>query len=308
MGWNGSGIFTRSYDWTNERDAGYKIDAAKFDTENDNFATGINACLAKNGENAATGDLSMGGYIHTGVGDATALTHYPSTKQVQWGRFNSGGTSGGSANAQTITLDPAPESLSLGMTVTFTAGFTNTGACTLNPNSLGATAIQRHGLNLVGGEIIAGRTYTVVADGGVGTTWRMVNDVQMGAAVSLSTPQAISTTATAAVELDDTVHDPDSLHSEVVNPERVLVPISGLWQINANVTLAVAPSGSGIEMWVALNGTTSGYSTISTGQQTSLSGMVYATAATDYVAVYVKNNELGTINIANAKLSVAFIR
>ena len=48
-GWDGSGNFTRAYDWTDERDAGNNIDSTKFDTENDAFSDGIQACIAKNG-------------------------------------------------------------------------------------------------------------------------------------------------------------------------------------------------------------------------------------------------------------------
>lgn len=75
-----------------------------------------------------------------------------------------GGTSGGSANAQTITVSPAPAAYVAGQIFTFLAGFTNTASATLNPNSLGAITLydSRTGLVLNGNEIIAGGLYTVL--------------------------------------------------------------------------------------------------------------------------------------------------
>ena len=60
MAWNGSGTFSRARDWTDDQAAGVKMLAANFDEEDDNTEAGINACLAKNGENAMTGALNMG--------------------------------------------------------------------------------------------------------------------------------------------------------------------------------------------------------------------------------------------------------
>jgi len=79
---------------------------------------------------------------------------------------DTGTASGGSANAQTVTLATAP-TLALGLVIGFTAGFTNTGACTLNPNSLGAQNIKIGvpKADLSGGEIVAGGAYQVYYDG-----------------------------------------------------------------------------------------------------------------------------------------------
>lgn len=73
-GWSGSGSFTRSHDWTDDAAASIPITASRMDTEDDNFTAGINACLAKNGENTATGNMSFGGYRLTGVGAGSAAT------------------------------------------------------------------------------------------------------------------------------------------------------------------------------------------------------------------------------------------
>src|SRR6185437_7800393 len=68
-------------------------------------------------------------------------------------------TSAGTANAQTLTYTVAPTSLVAGDVFEFIVGanLTNTGAATININSLGAKpAVTNAGAALVGGELIAG--------------------------------------------------------------------------------------------------------------------------------------------------------
>jgi hypothetical protein len=76
MPWNGSGLFTRPYDWTTDRDAGIKILSERMDTEMDGFATGLTACLTRNGETIPTANLPMGGFKHTGAADANGAGQY----------------------------------------------------------------------------------------------------------------------------------------------------------------------------------------------------------------------------------------
>lgn len=78
---------------------------------------------------------------------------------------NATATSSGSANTQTLTYSVAPAAYVAGDTYTFIAGFTNTGAATLNVNALGAKAIQSGGVALLGGEIVAGNVVSVAYDG-----------------------------------------------------------------------------------------------------------------------------------------------
>ena len=83
-----------------------------------------------------------------------------------WNRTNPTITSGGSANAQTLSYSVAPtEGYRPGQTFTFFAGFSNSGACTLNVNGLGAKAIQLNGAALAAGAIIAGSITQCIYDG-----------------------------------------------------------------------------------------------------------------------------------------------
>jgi len=73
MAWNGSGTFTRtlgSAAWVGDAAAGTKIVANRHDTNDTDLATGINAALAKNGENAFTG--TTGGSALRGAVDNTS--------------------------------------------------------------------------------------------------------------------------------------------------------------------------------------------------------------------------------------------
>jgi hypothetical protein len=133
------------------------------DAEDDNFATGIDACRKKDGGNAATGNLPMGGFVHTGVGDGSAKTHYPAIGQIQDGDVVYADAGGG--DAITLNLSPAITAYVKGQAFTFTAAATITGAATLNVNSLGAKDIESGGAALVSGDIVQDLVYTVVYDG-----------------------------------------------------------------------------------------------------------------------------------------------
>ncbi len=84
-------------------------------------------------------------------------------------RLNYISTVGGTANALTATLAPAPASYSdlTGTPFLVKIASTNTGAATLNLNGLGAVAIGRSDNSaLQAGDLLAGRTIEVMFDGG----------------------------------------------------------------------------------------------------------------------------------------------
>lgn len=83
----------------------------------------------------------------------------------EWDRSGPTVTSGGSANAQTLTYTAAVAALVRGQKYSFIAGFTNTGATTLAVSGLTATAVRLNNAALVGGEIVVGLSYSVVYDG-----------------------------------------------------------------------------------------------------------------------------------------------
>ncbi len=78
-------------------------------------------------------------------------------------------------DAYAITLDPAPDALTVGMVIHFLADVANTGAATLNVNAIGAATIKkRHDADLADNDIEAGQIVTVAWDG---TYWQMQSQV-----------------------------------------------------------------------------------------------------------------------------------
>jgi hypothetical protein len=113
-----------------------------------------------------------------------------------------GGTSTGSANAQVVSVPATVTSYANGQTVSFIAGFTNTGATTLRFNSLPTVNLVKGHTpsSLQSGDLIAGQLYTATYHGG---SFRLANypsvaDVQNGDFIWLGTTGGTATAQTAS--------------------------------------------------------------------------------------------------------------
>ncbi len=164
-----AGVYTKGNNgtggWTGDAGNGIGIEAGRHDTQDNDFTTGINSTLNKDGTNVPSANLPMGGFRHTGVGLATARDSYATLGQAQDGTAIWGGTSGGTANAQTLTLSPAITAYAAGQRFGYFAVATNTGALTININGLGAKAVQWRNLALTGNEIEINAAVEIVYDG-----------------------------------------------------------------------------------------------------------------------------------------------
>lgn len=81
----------------------------------------------------------------------------------------------GSTDAYAITLVPTPSAYTTGMVVHFKANTVNTGACTLNVNSLGAKTIKKnYDTDLADGDIKAGQFVSVIYDG---TNFQLISPI-----------------------------------------------------------------------------------------------------------------------------------
>ena len=58
--------------WTGDASLGIGIEAGRHDTQDNDFATGINQCINKDGSNAFTGDANLGGFKPTNIAAGTA--------------------------------------------------------------------------------------------------------------------------------------------------------------------------------------------------------------------------------------------
>lgn len=119
MGWNGSGVWSApslpgSF---NPAIVGQQATAADWNTFLSALSgiTGLSNLICKDGQTVPTDNLPMGGFRHTGVGAATALTQYGVVGDV----INTGyiyGDDVGAADAYEITLPVAPSAYVKGQT------------------------------------------------------------------------------------------------------------------------------------------------------------------------------------------------
>jgi hypothetical protein len=139
MPWSGGTYRKGNYGsngWTGDASLGIGIEAGRHDTQDDDFATGISNCIAKDGTNYPTSDLNMNNQRHTAVGNATARNHYAALGQIQDGSVIWCGTAGGTANALTLTPSPAITTYVAGQRFLFLAAANNTAAATLQVSGI----------------------------------------------------------------------------------------------------------------------------------------------------------------------------
>lgn len=164
MPFNGAGVFTRVYNWAQDAAASINIKAARMDTEDTGFATGLSNVICKDGQTTITANLPMAGFRHTGVGNASLVNQYAATGQVQNGAFLYLGTTSGT-NTVAATATPTLTAYAAGQTFRFIVGGTNTSTVTLNIDALGAKAVQKKQAALVAGDLTIGDMAQVTYDG-----------------------------------------------------------------------------------------------------------------------------------------------
>lgn len=107
MAFNGTGTFDRIYNWVIDKNNSVPITASRMDTEMDGMATGLSTCITKDGQTTITANIPMNTKKFTGLNVGNARTDSIALSQVQDNQFLDAGTTGGSADAYTITLSPA---------------------------------------------------------------------------------------------------------------------------------------------------------------------------------------------------------
>lgn len=74
MPFDGSGNFSRLYNWQSDRDNGIRVLASRMDGEFDNFASGMNQVFFRNGLVPMSGNLNMGQNYITGLASGNVNT------------------------------------------------------------------------------------------------------------------------------------------------------------------------------------------------------------------------------------------
>jgi hypothetical protein len=166
--------------WTGDASLGIGIEAGRHDTQDNDFATGINQCLNKDGSNAATGNLNAGGFRVTNSAASTARTDLAQVAQVQDGDYIWLGTTAGTATAQTASATPAITAYKAGQKFRMKIGSglgstgSNVTAHTININSIGTkNIVEQDGANPTIGSWVAGAIIELVYDG---TSFVITND------------------------------------------------------------------------------------------------------------------------------------
>ena len=184
MAWSG-GTYTKGNNgtggWVGDASLGIGIEAGRHDTQDNDFATGINQCLNKDGSNAATGNLNLGGFKYTNAAASTARTELAQVAQVQDGDYIWLGTTGGTATAQTASATPAITAYKAGQKfrAIIGAGLSSTSQSplnhTININGLGAKTISNGSIisSATIGTWVAGAIIELIYDG---TYFRIMND------------------------------------------------------------------------------------------------------------------------------------
>jgi microcystin-dependent protein len=161
-----NGTRTGATTWQEADAAGVDILSDAHDTHDQDIADGVNACIKKDGGNAATSNLPMGGFRHTNVGAASGRTNYARFSDVQDGKGIYCPTVGGTANAITLTTGYSVDAYAAGQCFSFIAASTNSDVVTVAVDGLSAKSITGPaGTALSAGQILASALTIIEYDG-----------------------------------------------------------------------------------------------------------------------------------------------
>jgi hypothetical protein len=179
MSYNGSGTFNIN---TSGQPVvtGTTITSTAFNLLTADLATGLTTALTKDGQTTPTANIPMGTFKITGLGAGSAATDAAQYGQLQTGATNIATVSG--TDTLTGSLTPALTAYATGNLFSFIAANTNTGATTINLNSLGAKSITKQGSTaLSAGDLVSGRVYLIEYDG---TRFQLIGNVATATTVS----------------------------------------------------------------------------------------------------------------------------
>jgi hypothetical protein len=162
MARNGSGVY--SLPAGNPVVTGTTISSTWANSTLTDISTALTGSLASDGQTSPTANLTMAGLVHTNVGNATVRTNYASAGDVQDSKYQYLTVTG---TDTIIGSNPIGFTAYVaGQVFRFIPAGANTGAVTININSIGAKAITKNGTNpLVAGDIPAGTIVTIAYDG-----------------------------------------------------------------------------------------------------------------------------------------------
>jgi hypothetical protein len=259
MSFNGSGTFVIN-SAGQPVVANTVISATTFNALTSDLANGLSTCITKDGQTTPTANIPMGGFKITNLATGTAASDAATVAQIQ---------SNGAAlvtvtgtDTLTGTLTPALVAYVTGAVYYFVAPATNTGAVTLNIDTLGAKNVTRDGTTaLVAGDIVSGEMVAVVYDG---TRFQLISPVNSFTNLNVSGTLTVAGATTLNGNLQvgnaaaDTVNFQASGWTLTNN-----VSITGTWADIGTITTADINGGT-------IDGTTIGGGTAAAGTFTTV--------------------------------------
>lgn len=150
---------------------GTTITSTAFNLLTADLASGLTTALTKDGQSTPTANIPMGTFKITGLGAGTAATDAAQYGQLQAGATTIATVTG--TDTLTGSLTPALAAYATGNLFSFVAAATNTGATTINLNSLGAKSITKSGTTALGaGDLVINQVYLIEYDG---TRFQLLN-------------------------------------------------------------------------------------------------------------------------------------
>jgi hypothetical protein len=163
MARNGSGTY--SLPAGNPVTTGTTISSTWANNTLSDISTALTASIAYDGQTVPISNLPMGGNKHTNVGNATVRTNYASAADVQDGSLTYL-TSISGTDTIVATGPVGMSAYATGQVFRFISAGANTGATTVNINTIGAKAIVKlNGSPLVAGDIPSGAMISISYDG-----------------------------------------------------------------------------------------------------------------------------------------------
>jgi hypothetical protein len=259
MSFNGSGTFVIN-SAGQPVVANTVISATTFNALTSDLANGLSTCITKDGQTTPTANIPMGGFKITNLATGTAASDAATVAQIQ---------SNGAAlvtvtgtDTLTGTLTPALVAYVTGAVYYFVAPATNTGAVTLNIDTLGAKNVTRDGTTaLVAGDIVSGEMVAVVYDG---TRFQLISPVNSFTNLNVSGTLTVAGATTLNGNLQvgnaaaDTVNFQASGWTLTNN-----VSVTGTWADIGTITTADINGGT-------IDGTTIGGGTAAAGTFTTV--------------------------------------
>jgi len=148
------------------------ISATAFNALTNDLANGLSTCITKDGQTTPTANIPMGNNKITGLAPGTSGTDAANLSQVQGSTAKLLQSVTGT-DTITAAMVPALTAYAAGQMFYFVAAGDNTGAVTINIDSLGAKSVTRDGsVALVAGDILSGEIALVVYDG---TRFQLLN-------------------------------------------------------------------------------------------------------------------------------------